>query len=134
MPCASRSRAPRRRERPYPSSAAGWRAPGISRPSCGTRRDSRWDNSKGSACPRTSRARDLSLPDRWILSRLAAAAGAVNRHLAEFRFDEAASSIYGFVWHELCDGYLEMVKPVLSSREARTGPPPRRREACCRGA
>ena len=57
----------------------------------------------------------LSLPDRWILSRLDATAGDVNRHLESFRFDEAAGAVYSFVWHELCDGYLEMVKPVLSS-------------------
>jgi valyl-tRNA synthetase len=36
---------------------------------------------------------------------------------AGFRFDEAAQAIYAFLWHELCDGYLEMVKPLLS------GPP-----------
>ena len=34
-----------------------------------------------------------------------------------FRSDEAAQALYGFLWHELCDGYLEMVKPVLSGRE-----------------
>ena len=61
--------------------------------------------------------RALSLPDRWILSRLSATAADVNRHLGEFRFDEAAQALYGFLWHELCDGYLEMVKPVLSGRE-----------------
>jgi valyl-tRNA synthetase len=58
-----------------------------------------------------------TLPDRWILSRLSATAEAANRHLAEFRFDEAAGAVYQFVWHELCDGYLEMVKPLLSGRE-----------------
>ena len=60
---------------------------------------------------------ELSLPDRWILSRLSAAAADVNGHLSEFRFDEASSAVYAFVWHELCDGYLEMVKPVLASRD-----------------
>ena len=58
--------------------------------------------------------RDLALPDRWILSRLDAVAGDVNRHLEAFRFDQAADAIYGFLWHELCDGYLEMAKPALS--------------------
>jgi valyl-tRNA synthetase len=59
----------------------------------------------------------LSLPDRWILSRLSSACGEVNRHLEGFRFDEAAATIYGFLWHELCDGYLEMIKPVLSGSD-----------------
>ena len=62
--------------------------------------------------------RALSVADRWILSRLSATASAVNRRLADFRFDEAAQVLYAFLWHELCDGYLEMVKPVLSGREA----------------
>ncbi len=63
----------------------------------------------------------LSTPDRWILSRLSAAAESVNRELAAFRFDEAAGAIYRFVWHELCDGYLEMVKPVLSGKQGDDG-------------
>ena len=60
----------------------------------------------------------LALPDRWILSRLSAAAGEVSRRLALFRFDEAAQAIYGFVWRDLCDGYIEMVKPRLSAADA----------------
>jgi len=72
---------------------------------------------EGKSVPEGLSGRALSLPDRWILSRLAAAAGEVNRHLAAFRFDEAAQAVYAFVWHELCDGYLEMVKPVLSRKE-----------------
>ncbi len=69
--------------------------------------------------------RRLELPDRWILSRLSAAAGEVSRKLALFRFDEAAQAIYSFVWHELCDGYIEMVKPRLSG----SGGQPASREA-----
>ena len=59
-------------------------------------------------------AAGLSMPDRWILSRLEAVSSDANRHLESFRFDEAAGAIYDFFWHELCDGYLEMAKPVLS--------------------
>ena len=72
----------------------------------------------GKSAPEDLSGRRLSLPDRWILSRLDATAGDVNRHLEGFRFDEAAGTIYGFLWHELCDGYLEMVKPVLSGADA----------------
>jgi len=73
---------------------------------------------EGQSAAKDLPGRALSLPDRWILSRLAAAAAGVNRYLEAFRFDEAAQAVYAFVWHELCDGYLEMVKPVLSGREA----------------
>ena len=69
----------------------------------------------GNPPPRSLEGRVRSLPDRWILSRLAATAEAVNRNLAAFRFDEAAQAVYRFVWHELCDGYVEMIKPLLSA-------------------
>ncbi len=49
----------------------------------------------------------------WILSRLSQCADDVNRHLGAYRFNEAANSIYQFVWHEFCDWYLELVKPDL---------------------
>jgi len=72
---------------------------------------------EGKARARSLEGRALSLPDRWILSRLSTTASDVNRHLAAFRYDEAAQALYGFLWHELCDGYLEMVKPALSGRD-----------------
>jgi valyl-tRNA synthetase len=70
---------------------------------------------EGGGATERERLAPSTLPDRWILSRLSATAEAANRHLAAFRFDEAAGAVYQFVWHELCDGYLEMVKPLLSA-------------------
>ena len=58
---------------------------------------------------------DLSLVDRWIFSRLQRTATAVNDALGEFRFSEAANALYHFVWHELCDWYIELAKPALNS-------------------
>jgi valyl-tRNA synthetase len=55
----------------------------------------------------------LDLPDRWILSRLARTVAEVNPALEEFRLNDAASAIYQFVWHELCDWYLELAKGAL---------------------
>jgi len=51
-----------------------------------------------------------ALESRWILSRLSQTAAAVNTSLAEYRFDEAANTIYQFFWGDLCDWYLEIVK------------------------
>jgi valyl-tRNA synthetase len=59
---------------------------------------------------------ELGTVERWILSRVNATTREVNRALSTFRFDEAANALYQFVWHELCDWYLEMIKPVLSGR------------------
>ncbi len=53
--------------------------------------------------------------DRWIRSRLTSVTDEVNRALEEFRFHEAAHVVYQFFWHELCDWYLEFIKPYLAS-------------------
>jgi valyl-tRNA synthetase len=55
--------------------------------------------------------------DRWILSRLNKAIRDVNAALDQYRFDQAASCLYQFIWHEYCDWYLEMIKPALSRVE-----------------
>lgn len=55
----------------------------------------------------------LNLPEMWIISRLGFAADEVNRHLSNYRFNDAANAIYQFIWHEVCDWYIEMTKPVL---------------------
>ncbi len=59
----------------------------------------------------------LSLPDRWILSRLSRVTDAVAEALDQYRFNDAASVVYQFVWHELCDWYLETIKPALYGKK-----------------
>jgi len=60
----------------------------------------------------------LGTVERWILVRLSEAAGEVNAALEAFRFDEAANALYQFFWSDFCDGYVEMVKPVLRGKDA----------------
>ena len=60
---------------------------------------------------------DAMLEDRWILSRFNRAAGDVNSSLKAYRFDEAAARIYDFFWGDLCDWYLELIKPRLLFEE-----------------
>lgn len=52
-------------------------------------------------------------PDRWILSRLHHTIATVTAELDSYRFDRAANALYHFIWHEYCDWYLELIKPVL---------------------
>jgi len=54
-----------------------------------------------------------ALADRWIRSRLASTIRAVRDAVRRYRFNEAASAIYQFTWHELCDWYLEIAKLPL---------------------
>ena len=58
---------------------------------------------------------ELSTADRWILSRLQATIKAMHDGMAGYRLDLAAQAIYEFTWHEFCDWYLELSKPVLGS-------------------
>ncbi len=68
---------------------------------------------------RVSYRRDeLDLVSRWIKSRLSRIAGTINRTLENFEFQETADILYHFVWHEFCDWYIEMIKPVLMNAEA----------------
>jgi valyl-tRNA synthetase len=62
-------------------------------------------------------SQNLALPDRWILSRLERVSTEVAEALDGYRFNEAAGSLYNFVWHEFCDWYLEAVKPALYDKE-----------------
>ncbi len=55
----------------------------------------------------------LTLAGRWILSRLDNARQSVAEALDSYRFNDAATALYQFVWHEFCDWYLEAAKPDL---------------------
>jgi valyl-tRNA synthetase len=50
------------------------------------------------------------LEARWIVSRLHRTAGEINQALGEYRFHEAANTLYTFFWGDFCDWYLEIVK------------------------
>jgi valyl-tRNA synthetase len=54
--------------------------------------------------------RPASVEDRWILSRLAAARAEFEERIAAFDFSKAALGLYDFVYAELCDWYLELIK------------------------
>ncbi len=52
--------------------------------------------------------------NRWILTELANTAKDVTTAIENYRFNDAASSLYRFVWNQVCDWYLELLKPVFS--------------------
>ncbi|TWT88302.1 Valine--tRNA ligase [Pseudobythopirellula maris] len=55
-------------------------------------------------------AADLKVEDRWLLSRLATVTGEVSTSLDEYRFADAARTLYDFAWNEFCSFYIEMTK------------------------
>jgi len=56
---------------------------------------------------------DRSFPGLWIRSRLNNTIRIVTMELEAYRFDRATHALYQFFWHEYCDWYLELIKPVL---------------------
>ncbi|WP_454785190.1 valine--tRNA ligase [Legionella sp. WA2024007413] len=56
--------------------------------------------------------------DQWILSRLQHTISKVHHYFETYRFDLLSNTMYEFVWHEYCDWYLELSKPILQDEHA----------------
>jgi valyl-tRNA synthetase len=65
-----------------------------------------------------NKSMQLSLADKWILSRLQKTIDQAHKALKDFRFDLYAHTIYDFTWNEFCDWYLELSKPILTSSDS----------------
>ena len=59
----------------------------------------------------------LSLPERWILSRLNRTVQETREAIEGYRFNDAAQALYHFTWHEFCDWYIEEAKIPLSGSD-----------------
>jgi valyl-tRNA synthetase len=64
---------------------------------------------------------NLSIADVWILSRLQITKRNVEKHLNNYRLDLMSQELYEFVWHDYCDWYLELTKPLLEDTETKEG-------------
>jgi valyl-tRNA synthetase len=62
-------------------------------------------------------AADAPLEERWIVAELNATSAKVNESLENYRYDDAANTIYQFFWGSFCDWYLEIVKLRLDFSE-----------------
>ena len=63
----------------------------------------------------------LSSQDKWILSRLQHVKIEVQKHLSDYRLDLMSQTLYEFVWHDYCDWYLELSKPLLDNSKTKEG-------------
>ena len=75
-------------------------------------------NAEGHDTGLTNDKMTLSLPDRWILSRLQQTIAEAHEQIKQYRFDLYAQCLYDFTWNEFCDWYLELSKPILTSSDS----------------
>jgi valyl-tRNA synthetase len=66
-------------------------------------------------CGQTGSEFELSVVDKWIISRLQQVEKAVAEGVESYRFDLASQALYDFIWNEYCSWYLELSKPILNS-------------------
>ncbi len=75
-------------------------------------------NTEEHNCGQNNEAFELSLADKWIISRLQQTEAAIEKHVADFRLDLASQTLYDFIWNEYCDWYLELSKPILTNDQS----------------
>jgi valyl-tRNA synthetase len=63
---------------------------------------------------------DLTLADRWIISKVNDLAVTMTENMEKYELGIAVSKVYDFIWEEFCDWYIEMVKPRLYNDEDET--------------
>lgn len=63
--------------------------------------------------------KSFTLADRWILSRLNTVVKEITDNIEKFELGIASQKVYDFIWNELCDWYIELVKPVLYGDDER---------------
>jgi len=63
--------------------------------------------------PEAFDASQMTLADKWVLSRLARTVGSVTGGLEAFKYNEPLNEIYKFFWNDFCDWYLEWAKPRM---------------------
>jgi valyl-tRNA synthetase len=78
-----------------------------------------WRQTFGSEIPVTIKDADLDLADLWILDRICSSARECNDNMERRRLNDATYTVFNFFRHELCDWYLEAIKPRLRDEKQR---------------
>ena len=71
-------------------------------------------NTEGEDCGQNGGDIELSVADRWIISKLQSTEASVTDAIEGYRLDHAAKAIYEFTWSDYCGWYLELSKPMLT--------------------
>ncbi|WP_041642147.1 valine--tRNA ligase [Magnetococcus marinus] len=75
-------------------------------------------NAEGQDCGLERVDLPLSVTDQWIVSKFQRTARDVTQDIENYRFSDAANTLYQFLWGSYCDWYLEMVKTTLYDENA----------------
>lgn len=75
-------------------------------------------NTEGHDCGQDGGEVELSLADKWIISRLQQVEAEIDTQINNYRFDQMAQGLYSFVWDEYCSWYVELTKIVLNNESA----------------
>jgi valyl-tRNA synthetase len=82
----------------------------------------RFAQANGIGASKTIEAPRADLPvNRWIIAETIRTVQALDLAIADLRYDEAANTLYQFVWSRFCDWYLELIKPVLQQEGEQGG-------------
>ncbi|WP_428682539.1 valine--tRNA ligase [Reyranella sp.] len=78
----------------------------------------RFAEMNGAALPKGFDPASASLTvNKWMLGELARANQAIDKALTDFRLNEAANTLYEFVWGVVCDWYVELTKPIVQGAD-----------------
>ena len=58
---------------------------------------------------------NLSLPDKWILTKLNKVVKEITKNMEKYEFHNAGNALYSFIWEDFCDNYIELAKSNISS-------------------
>ncbi len=61
---------------------------------------------------------DATFADRWIIARLSQTLETIDRALSSYQFNVYADTLYDFIWRDVCDRYLEAIKPTIDGNRA----------------
>ncbi|MGI9596222.1 MAG: class I tRNA ligase family protein, partial [Acidimicrobiales bacterium] len=61
---------------------------------------------------------DATFADRWIVARLSQTLRTIDRALGDYHFNVYADALYDFIWRDVCDRYLEAIKPTIDDNPA----------------
>lgn len=55
--------------------------------------------------------------NKWLITKTSKACDEITQNIETYRFNEAANSVYSFVWGTFCDWYLELAKPIFNGQD-----------------